>query len=618
MTSRFIIPVADVGGGINPSDGALLYFYDPGTNDPKGTFANEAGSVDNTHPVVSDANGIFPEIWLSGDYKVVLRNKNGDLIDEWDPVRERVIDGTVTDHIDVIDGSASNPSIGFINHTSEGFYHDGTSIRVKYDGKDSPVATTSDIPGSIVETVSSGSRISVDNSDPANPVISSQDWIIDVIGAASDFTLNPIADGRHYVLTGSGTYNITIDSNSSTPFIGNPRVKFTISNPADNTVVNILNGVQVEFDRDDYKLTKHLSTVEMWWSDFRSSVDFWEGKANFIAFNDTDKTIDHDPSIDGIIFTDGAGNHSLTVPTVGVVPAQIREPKTDSLRDITTEYGRLYEQTTVVSQPWTLSTEFRRRHNVTLDNLEIGLNASATPSIFSPQQIHTQSYSVTIIQNGATGLVDLRGNPIVMPFVIPQGELWEFEGSTGGNYKAYRVDGAESEATPSISGFTPASTYHYNVDDYSALPSSDADVSDFVIDTLTWGIVDGTSVPSTTAAPLAILDSIPSDTKSITVDITATIPTAGFSIGDEVTLRIATRSELNVSNRGYRQFTFSRPMIDGEDAAGKGKVSIYGKMEIPINNSGGNSFELNILISEINGVDVQPTILTLSVVGVSV
>lgn len=75
--SRFIPPFADVGKGISPSDGAKYFFFESGTSTPKNTFSDEALTTPNTNPVISDSNGLFPDIWLeSGKYKVRLTDKN--------------------------------------------------------------------------------------------------------------------------------------------------------------------------------------------------------------------------------------------------------------------------------------------------------------------------------------------------------------------------------------------------------------------------------------------------------------------------------------------------------------------------------------------------------------
>ena len=89
MTSRFILPFANVGSGIKPSSGAKLFFYATGTNTPKDTFSDTSGT-ENTNPVVADSNGVFSNIFIDGVYKVILQNKNSSQIWEADPVTSSV------------------------------------------------------------------------------------------------------------------------------------------------------------------------------------------------------------------------------------------------------------------------------------------------------------------------------------------------------------------------------------------------------------------------------------------------------------------------------------------------------------------------------------------------
>ncbi len=88
MASRFVLPFADVGNGISPSDGALLEFFTTGTSTQKDTFSDEALTTKNANPVVADGDGIFPDIWLpdGGRYKVTLDDKNFVQKFEADPV----------------------------------------------------------------------------------------------------------------------------------------------------------------------------------------------------------------------------------------------------------------------------------------------------------------------------------------------------------------------------------------------------------------------------------------------------------------------------------------------------------------------------------------------------
>ena len=102
MTSRFVLPIADVGAGITPSSGALLYFYETGTTTPKDTYSDSAGTTPNANPVVANSLGQFPDIFINGTYKVVLKNSAG--VQSWsaDPVSEYLI---------LSDLSASNGSL---------------------------------------------------------------------------------------------------------------------------------------------------------------------------------------------------------------------------------------------------------------------------------------------------------------------------------------------------------------------------------------------------------------------------------------------------------------------------------------------------------------------------
>lgn len=80
MSSRFILPFADVGSGIKPSSGAKLFFFQTDGVTPKDTFSDQLSTpTPNTNPVISDSNGVFGDIYISGDYKVTLKDKNDSL-----------------------------------------------------------------------------------------------------------------------------------------------------------------------------------------------------------------------------------------------------------------------------------------------------------------------------------------------------------------------------------------------------------------------------------------------------------------------------------------------------------------------------------------------------------
>ena len=90
MASRFVLPFADVGSGISPSDGAKLEFFASGTSTQKDTFTDEALTTPNANPVIANGDGVFDDtdIFLpdGGRYKVTLKDKNNVLIFESDPV----------------------------------------------------------------------------------------------------------------------------------------------------------------------------------------------------------------------------------------------------------------------------------------------------------------------------------------------------------------------------------------------------------------------------------------------------------------------------------------------------------------------------------------------------
>jgi hypothetical protein len=78
MASLFTPPFLDIGAGLQPADGALLNFYVVGSGTRKNTFTTAAATAGTEHanPVVADALGVFPAIYIQGDYDWVLTDKN--------------------------------------------------------------------------------------------------------------------------------------------------------------------------------------------------------------------------------------------------------------------------------------------------------------------------------------------------------------------------------------------------------------------------------------------------------------------------------------------------------------------------------------------------------------
>ena len=80
MASRFIAPVYDVGSGISPASGAKLFFFETDGTTLKDTYKQAAATVANANPVIADSTGLFPDIYISGAYKITLQDKNGSQI----------------------------------------------------------------------------------------------------------------------------------------------------------------------------------------------------------------------------------------------------------------------------------------------------------------------------------------------------------------------------------------------------------------------------------------------------------------------------------------------------------------------------------------------------------
>ena len=76
MASLLSTPFMDVGSGIVPSDGALLNFYVVGSGTRKDSYTTAAATTAHANPVVADALGVFPAIYISGSYDWVLTDKN--------------------------------------------------------------------------------------------------------------------------------------------------------------------------------------------------------------------------------------------------------------------------------------------------------------------------------------------------------------------------------------------------------------------------------------------------------------------------------------------------------------------------------------------------------------
>ena len=113
MTSRFILPFADVGSGLNPAVGAKLFFFETDGATPKDTFTTKAASIANANPVIALDNGVFPAIYIQGDYLVTLKNKNDVQKFGLAPVSEfsTVTDGVFSKNFDTLSLAVADASL---------------------------------------------------------------------------------------------------------------------------------------------------------------------------------------------------------------------------------------------------------------------------------------------------------------------------------------------------------------------------------------------------------------------------------------------------------------------------------------------------------------------------
>jgi hypothetical protein len=89
MAQRFIEPIARIftnAGAVGV--GYKYYFYLTGTTTPATTYQDINLTVANTNPVLSDANGRFPEIWYSdlSQLKLIVKDSLDNTIETCDPV----------------------------------------------------------------------------------------------------------------------------------------------------------------------------------------------------------------------------------------------------------------------------------------------------------------------------------------------------------------------------------------------------------------------------------------------------------------------------------------------------------------------------------------------------
>lgn len=81
MAVQFVLPrqqIVDANG--DPVSGARVTFFEPATTNPKDVYSDEALSIPTSQPVIADAAGMLPRLYMNGKYKVTVKDADDVLI----------------------------------------------------------------------------------------------------------------------------------------------------------------------------------------------------------------------------------------------------------------------------------------------------------------------------------------------------------------------------------------------------------------------------------------------------------------------------------------------------------------------------------------------------------
>lgn len=86
--SRFVNPLSQYSSAGIELSGGQLFFSESETAIPKDTFADDVLTIPNANPVILDADGVIPSIYLEDDapYRVTILRADGSLFDQADDV----------------------------------------------------------------------------------------------------------------------------------------------------------------------------------------------------------------------------------------------------------------------------------------------------------------------------------------------------------------------------------------------------------------------------------------------------------------------------------------------------------------------------------------------------
>lgn len=116
----------------DPDTGAPLafgrvYAFEPGSTNPKPTYQDEAGEIENAHPVPLNDAG-FASIYLSGAYRIVLADKDDTTIWEQDPVTELAHD--IEEWVSSVNAEYLTPTSFRVGGDMTGIFVSGRALKI--------------------------------------------------------------------------------------------------------------------------------------------------------------------------------------------------------------------------------------------------------------------------------------------------------------------------------------------------------------------------------------------------------------------------------------------------------------------------------------------------------
>lgn len=147
--------------------GALLYHYDAGTTNNQTVYSNQAGSTPHTQPVVCDAGGFVPLIYIgdTNDWKVVIRTSAEVELQTYDNLPKAVAEVSAADFAPPLlewtqVTSASSPVALTAADAGKAYEADTTSGNIEFDLPSA--SSVGDGKGFVFKKMSASNTLTID------------------------------------------------------------------------------------------------------------------------------------------------------------------------------------------------------------------------------------------------------------------------------------------------------------------------------------------------------------------------------------------------------------------------------------------------------------------------